>query len=61
MGSAVFGLVGIIAQVVMMRIATMVIGIDMDRLFNADEFKHEALMVAAAQVALGIVVAVAIL
>ncbi len=61
MGSAVFGLVGIIAQVVMMRIATMVIGIDMDRLFNADKFKHEALMVAAAQVALGIVVAVAIL
>jgi uncharacterized membrane protein YjfL (UPF0719 family) len=61
MGSAVFGLVGIVAQVVMMRIATMVIGIDMDRLFNADEFKYEALMVAAAQVALGIVVAVAIL
>ncbi len=39
MGSAVFGLVGIIAQVVMMRIATMVIGIDMDQLFDADEFK----------------------
>jgi hypothetical protein len=61
MGSAVFGLVGIIAQVVMMRIATMVIGIDMDTLFHADEFNYEALMVAAAQVALGIVVAVAIL
>ncbi len=60
-GSAVFGLVGIIAQVVMMRIATMVIGIDMDALFHADEFSYEALMVAAAQVALGIVVAVAIL
>jgi hypothetical protein len=60
-GSAVFGLVGIIAQVVMMRIATMVIGIDMDSLFNSDEFSYEALMVAAAQVALGIVVAVAIL
>ncbi|MCV7429705.1 DUF350 domain-containing protein [Mycobacterium montefiorense] len=60
-GSAVFGLVGIIAQVIMMRIATMVIGIDMDTLFNADEFSYEALMVAAAQVALGIVVAVAIL
>ena len=60
-GAAIFGLVGIIAQVVMMRFATLVIGIDMDRLFNADEFKHEALMVAAAQVALGIVVAVAIL
>lgn len=60
-GSAVFGLVGIVAQVVMMRIATMVIGIDMDALFNSDEFNYEALMVAAAQVALGIVVAVAIL
>jgi hypothetical protein len=60
-GSAVFGLVGIIAQVVMMRIATMAIGIDMDMLFNSDEFNYEALMVAAAQVALGIVVAVAIL
>jgi hypothetical protein len=60
-GSAVFGLVGIIAQVVMMRIATMAIGIDMDALFNSDEFNYEALMVAAAQVALGIVVAVAIL
>jgi Domain of Unknown Function (DUF350) len=60
-GSAVFGLVGIIAQVVMMRIATMAIGIDMDRLFDADEFSYDALMVASAQFALGIVVAVAIL
>jgi len=60
-GSAIFGLVGIIAQVVMMRIATMVIGIDMNALFNADEFNYESLMVAAAQFALGIVVAVAIL
>jgi hypothetical protein len=60
-GSAVFGLVGIIAQVVMMRIATMAIGIDMDRLFNGDEFSYDALMVASAQFALGIVVAVAIL
>ena len=60
-GSAVFGLVGIIAQVVMMRIATMVIGIDMDALFEGDEFNYEALLVAASQFALGIVVAVAIL
>src|ERR1700722_19151104 len=60
-GSAVFGLVGIIAQVVMMRIATMVIGIDMDALFNSIEFNYESLMVAASQVALGVVVAVAIL
>jgi hypothetical protein len=61
LGSAVFGLVGIIAQVVMMRIATMVIGIDMHRLFEAEEFNYESLMVAAAQFALGVVVAVAIL
>jgi hypothetical protein len=60
-GSAVFGLAGIIAQVVMMRIATVAIGIDMDALFQADEFKYEALMVAASQFSLGIVVAVAIL
>ena len=60
-GSAIFGLVGIIAQVVMMRFATLVIGIDMDALFRRDEFNYESLMVAAAQFALGIVVAVAIL
>ena len=61
LGSAVFGLVGIAAQVLMMRIATMVIGIDMHKLFEADEFNYESLMVAAAQFALGVVVAVAIL
>jgi hypothetical protein len=60
-GSAIFGLVGIVAQVVMMRFATLVIGIDMDALFQGDEFNYESLMVAAAQFALGIVVAVAIL
>src|ERR1700761_4648689 len=60
-GAAIFGLVGIIAQVVMMRFATLVIGIDMDALFQDAEFNYESLMVAAAQFALGIVVAVAIL
>jgi Domain of Unknown Function (DUF350) len=60
-GAAVFGLVGIIAQVVMMRVAVMAIGINMDELFDADEFSYDALMVASAQFALGIVVAVAIL
>ena len=60
-GSAIFGVVGIIAQVVMMRIATLVIGIDMNTLFNADEFSYDSLIVAASQFALGIVVAVAIL
>jgi hypothetical protein len=61
LGSAVFGLVGIVAQVLMMRIATMVIGIDMHKLFEGNEFNYESLMVAAAQFALGVVVAVAIL
>ena len=59
--AAVYGLVGIVAQVVMMRIATMVLGIDMHSLFDADHYNHEVLMVAAAQIALGIIVAVAIL
>ncbi len=60
-GSAIFGLVGIVAQVVMMRFATLVLGIDMHALFGGDEFNYEALLVAAAQFALGVVVAVAIL
>jgi hypothetical protein len=59
--TAIYGLVGIAAQVVMMRIATMLLGIDMDTLFNADEYRCEVLMVAGAQLALGLVVAVAIL
>jgi hypothetical protein len=60
-GAAIFGFVGIVAQVVMMRIATMVIGIDMHALFDDEEFNYESLLVAASQFALGVVVAVAIL
>ena len=59
--SAIFGLVGITAQVVMMRIATMLLGVDMETMFHADEYRCEVLMVAGAQLALGLVVAVAIL
>lgn len=61
LASAVFGLVGIASQVGMMRIAAVVIGIDMETLFHNDEFSYDALIVAAAQFALGIVVSVAIL
>lgn len=62
LASAAYGLVGIATQVMMMRIATLVVGIDMDGVLSADEFRYEALMVAAAQFArLGILVAVAIL
>jgi hypothetical protein len=59
--AAIFGFVGIVAQVVMMRVATLVLGLDMSGCLEADAFAHESLMVAAAQFALGLVVAVAIL
>lgn len=61
LAAAVYGLIGIAAQVGMMRIATLVIGVDMDGLFHAEEYRYESRIVAAAQVALGFVVAVAIL
>jgi hypothetical protein len=61
LASAVFGLVGIAAQVVMMRVAALVIGVDIHALFDSDEYSYDSLVVAAAQFALGIVVAVAIL
>jgi hypothetical protein len=59
--TAIFGFVGIVAQVVMMRVATMVLGVNMSGALESDNFNHESLMVAAAQFALGLVVAVAIL
>jgi hypothetical protein len=59
--AAIFGVVGIVAQVLMMRVATMVLSINIRALLDADEFSHEALMVAAAQFSFGLVVAVAIL
>ena len=59
--AAVYGLVGIGAQVGMMRVATLVLGIGMQELFESDEYLHETLLVAAAQFALGLVVAFAIL
>jgi hypothetical protein len=59
--TAIFGFIGIVAQVVMMRVATMVLGVNMSGCLESDVFAHEALMVAAAQFSLGLVVAVAIL
>ena len=59
--AAIFGFVGIVAQVVMMRVATVALGVDMSGCLESDGFSHESLMVAAAQFALGLVVAVAIL
>src|SRR6476660_1901471 len=59
--AAIFGFVGIVAQVVMMRVATMVLGVNMSGCLESDRFSHESLMVAAAKFALALVVAVAIL
>jgi hypothetical protein len=59
--TAIFGLIGIVAQVVMMRVATMVLGVNMSGCLESGTFTHESLMVASAQFALGLVVAVAIL
>jgi hypothetical protein len=59
--AAIFGFVGIAAQVIMMRVATMVLGVNMSGCLESDDFGYESLMVAAAQFALGLVVAVAIL
>ena len=59
--TAIFGFIGIVAQVVMMRVATMVLGVNMSGCLESDTYNHESLMVAAAQFALGLVVAVAIL
>jgi hypothetical protein len=59
--TAIFGFVGIVAQVVMMRVATVVLGVNMSASLKSETFNHESLMVAAAQFSLGLVVAVAIL
>ncbi len=45
----------------MMRVATVVLGVNMTGCLESERFTHESLMVAAAQFALGLVVAVAIL
>jgi hypothetical protein len=59
--TAIFGFVGIVAQVIMMRVATIVLGVNMAGCLESEEFRYPTLMVAAAQFALGLVVAVAIL
>ncbi|MFE3443791.1 DUF350 domain-containing protein [Nocardia sp. NPDC059180] len=57
----VFGLVGIIAQIISVRVLEKAIGIDIGAVLHADQFAIEALIVAAAHFALGLVVAFAIL
>lgn len=59
--AAVYGLVGIVAQVVSVRVLELVFGIDIGAVLHKPQFTTEALVVAAAHFALGLVVAVAIL
>ncbi|MGK8523452.1 DUF350 domain-containing protein [Nocardia asteroides] len=57
----VFGLVGIVAQVVSVRVIERAIGIHIGDALHADTYTTEVLVVAAAHFALGLVVAFAIL
>ncbi|MRH91002.1 DUF350 domain-containing protein [Nocardia sp. SYP-A9097] len=57
----IYGLAGIVAQVISVRVIEMVLGIDIGAVLKSPEFSTEALVVAAAHFALGLVVAVAIL
>ncbi|KAA0024276.1 DUF350 domain-containing protein [Antrihabitans cavernicola] len=59
--SLIFGLVGIAAQVISVRMVEVVIGIDIGGVLRSDSYTPEVLVVAGAHFALGLVVAVAIL
>ncbi|MBF6329295.1 DUF350 domain-containing protein [Nocardia transvalensis] len=59
--AAIYGLVGIVAQVLSVRVLEWVIGLDIGKLLHADSYENSALMVAAAHVGIGLVVAFAIL
>lgn len=61
LSSLIFGLVGIVVQVAGVRVLEYVTGIDIGRVLRADIFTPAAAVVCAAHVALGLVVAVAIL
>lgn len=58
--SLVFGLIGIIAQVGAVRLLEWVTGIDIGEVIQSDEPRAAAKVVAAAHVALGLIVAVAV-
>jgi Domain of Unknown Function (DUF350) len=59
--SLVFGLVGIAAQIISVRVIEKVAGVDIGAVLQADKLVPEAMLVAAAHFALGLVVAFAIL
>jgi Domain of Unknown Function (DUF350) len=61
LSSLIFGLVGIVVQVGGVRLLEWVTGIDIGAVLAADTVRPQAYVVAAAHVALGLVVAVAII
>jgi hypothetical protein len=61
LSSLIFGLVGIVAQVGGVRLLEWVTGIDIGDVLAADRIRAQAFVVSAAHLALGLVVAVAIL
>jgi hypothetical protein len=61
LATLVYGLVGIVVQAVAVRILEWVTGIDMTVLMESRELRPESRVVCAAHLALGLVVAVAIL
>jgi Domain of Unknown Function (DUF350) len=61
LASLIFGLVGIIAQVGGVRLLEWITGIDIGAVLAADRMSPQAYVVGAAHLALGLVVAVAIL
>ena len=61
LATLIFGLVGIVAQVGGVRLLEWITGIDIGAALKAERIQPQAYVVAAAHVALGLVVAVAIL
>lgn len=57
----IFGIIGIVAQTLAARLLEWVAGIDMGAVLAADRVQPQAYLVAAVHIALGLVVAVAIL
>ena len=57
----VYGVVGIIAQIVSVRVLDLVTGVDMDELMYSEVFLPQARVIAASHVALGLIVAMAVL
>ncbi|MEU6560802.1 DUF350 domain-containing protein [Nocardia nova] len=60
-GTAIYGLVGIIAQVISIRVLEWTIGLQIGPLLKSGTYQIQALLVAAAHLAIGMVVAFAIL